>query len=43
MEHVVRTGHKDLAQALALGDRHGIPMPAALAARDELAAVMRVH
>lgn len=42
MEHVVRLGRKDLAQALALADRHGIAMPAALAARDELAEVMRL-
>jgi 3-hydroxyisobutyrate dehydrogenase-like beta-hydroxyacid dehydrogenase len=42
MEHVVRLGRKDLAQALALADRHGVAMPAAIAARDEMAAVMRL-
>lgn len=42
MEHVVRLGRKDLAQALALADRHGIGMPAAIVARDELAEVMRI-
>jgi 3-hydroxyisobutyrate dehydrogenase-like beta-hydroxyacid dehydrogenase len=42
MDHVVRLGRKDLAQALALADRHGIAMPAAIVAREELAEVMRV-
>ena len=42
MEHVVRTGRKDLRQAITLADRHGIPVPAALVARDELAEVMRL-
>lgn len=42
MEHVVRTGRKDLAQAIALADRHRIPVPGARVARDELAAVMRL-
>jgi 3-hydroxyisobutyrate dehydrogenase len=43
MEHVVRLGRKDLAQALALGDHHGVALPAAAAARDEMAAVMRLR
>ena len=43
MEHVVRLGRKDLSQALALADRHGIRMPAAVVAREELAGVMRLR
>jgi 3-hydroxyisobutyrate dehydrogenase len=42
MEHVARTGRKDLAQALALAARHGAPMPAAVATRDEMHAITRL-
>lgn len=42
MEHVVRTGRKDLTQAIALADRHAVPVPTARVARDELAEVMRL-
>lgn len=43
MVHTHRLGVKDLAQALALADRHGVAMPAAEAARAEFAAVMRLR
>jgi 3-hydroxyisobutyrate dehydrogenase len=43
MVHTHRLGVKDIAQALALAERHGVEMPAAEAARAEFAAVMRLR
>lgn len=43
MDHTHKLGVKDIAQALALAERHGVAMPAAEAARAEFAAVMRLR
>ena len=41
--HTYRLGYKDVSQALALAERHGIPVPAAEAARSGLAGCVRLE